>query len=111
MSEATRKAVVTTEQVQAAVNRYETVKANISGLPAEGLLFDKGNRGKGFALYNTKDEAVQTFETKEAAYVQFTNWSKVADEVVALIAERGIREQAEADAKKTTRKPAEKPAA
>lgn len=104
-STSTRKAVVTTAQVQAAINRYETVKAELSGTPAVGLVFDKGARGKGFALYDPKDVVVNTFETKEEALLHFTRWVEVAEEIVLL---QATAKQAET---KTTRKPSEKPAA
>lgn len=104
-STSTRKAVVTTAQVQAAINRYETVKAELSGTPAVGLVFDKGARGKGFALYDPKDVVVNTFETKEEALLHFTRWVEVAEEIVLL---QATAKQTET---KTTRKPAEKPAA
>ena len=114
MSEATRKAVVTTAQVQEALNLYTQTLSSVSGLPVEGLEFDKGARGKGFAVYNSKGDVVDTFETKEDAYVKFTNWHTVASQVLSLIADRAQREQAESDAAKaakTARKPAEKLAA
>lgn len=84
-AQSTRKAVVTTNDVQNAVNRYETVRQEISGVPAQGLLFDKGARGKGFALYNPKDEVVETFGSKEEALNKFVTWVEVATEVSALI--------------------------
>lgn len=108
MSEATRKAVVTTAQVQAALNSYTTVLGELSGLPTETLEFDKGARGKGFAVYNKAGDVVDTFETKEDAYVKFTNWVTVAEEVVKIQAERVAREAAET--KPTTRKTPAKPA-
>src|SRR6478736_6586710 len=98
MSEATRKAVVTTAQVQEALNLYTQTLSSVSGLPVEGLEFDKGARGKGFAVYNSKGDVVDTFETKEDAYVKFTNWHTVASQVLSLIADRAQREQAESDA-------------
>jgi hypothetical protein len=105
MSENGRKAVVTTLQVQNAINRYETVKAELSGTPAVGLVFDKGARGKGFALYAPDDSVVNSFETKEEALLHFTRWVEVAEEVVT------IQATAKQTETKTTRKPAEKPAA
>lgn len=103
MSDATRKAVVTTAQVQAALTQYTQTLSSVSGLPVEGLEFDKGARGKGFAVYNGQGAVVDTFETKEEAYVKFTNWHTVASQVLSLIAERALREQAEADAAKTAK--------
>lgn len=109
MTDTNRKAVITTSQVQGAVNRYETVRETITGVPAEGLLFDKGNRGKGFALYNSKDVAVETFDTKEDAYVKFTNWVATATEVLTLQQTRLV--ETDKTAKKAPAKAAEKPAA
>lgn len=106
MSEATRKAVVTTLQVQNAVNRYETVKAELSGTPALGLSFDKGARGKGFALYDPSDNVVNTFETKEEAYLHFTRWVEVAEEILLI---QATRKASETEAvKPSTRKTAPK---
>lgn len=113
MSDSTRKAVVTTLQVQAAINRYETVKAELSGLPAVGLTFDKGARGKGFALYDPKDVVVNSFETKEEALLHFTRWVEVAEAVVLIQAERKAREDAapKTTARKTAPKATENDAA
>lgn len=110
MSDATRKAVVTTAQVQESLNLYTQTLSSVSGLPVEGLEFDKGARGKGFAVYNSKGDVVDSFETKEEAYVKFTNWHTVASQVTGLIAERALREAeaAKTETPKTTRKPTEK---
>lgn len=109
MTTTDRKAVITTAQVQEALNGYTKVLSELSGLPAETLEFDKGARGKGFAVYNKSGDVVDSFETKEDAYVKFTNWTTVAGDVVKIQADRKLRESEAA--KKTTSKAAEKPAA
>jgi len=73
----------------------------------ETLEFDKGARGKGFAVYAKDGSVRDTFDTKEDAYVKYTNWTTVAEQVLALIAAR----PAETETPKATRKPADKPAA
>lgn len=82
MSETTRKAIITTDQVQAAVNGYETVMEKVTGKPAVGLLFDKGARGKGFALYAPDDSVVETFDSKESAYIKFSTFVQVAEVIL-----------------------------
>lgn len=115
MTTTDRKAVITTAQVQEALNGYTKVQSELSGLPVETLEFDKGARGKGFAVYNKSGNVVDSFETKEVAYVKFTIWAKVAGEVIQIQADRKLREAEEAKKEETTpktvRKPAEKAAA
>lgn len=110
MSDTTRKAVVTTAQVQAALTEYVTMLGTISGQPVAALEFDKGFRGRGFAVYTADGSVVDSFDTKEDAFVKYSNWVTTARQVTALIADRAVREQAEAtaEAPKTTRKTAEK---
>lgn len=108
MSDTTRKAVVTTAQVQAAVKEYTTAIAEISGQDRVEMDFDKGFRGKGFATYDG-ETVVKTFDTKEQALDFYATWVKVAGEVVTLIAERKAREaEAEKAAPKAPRKVAAK---
>lgn len=108
MSEATstRKAVITTAQVQAAVDKYTETLSTISGETAVKMEFDKGARGKGFAVYNKAGDVVDTFETKEDAYVKFTNWVTVATQVLSLQQNRKPEEPAKT-VRKTPTKPAE----
>lgn len=87
----TRKAVVTTAQVQEAVNDYTLTVSEISGEERLSLDFDKGFRGKGFAVYGG-ESVVATFETKEEALDFYGNWVKVAKDVVTMIADRKARE-------------------
>jgi hypothetical protein len=84
MSDTTRKAVITTAQVQEALNEFTKTLATVSGKELETLEFDKGARGKGFAVYNSKGEVVDTFETKEEAYLKYVNWVTVATQVLQL---------------------------
>lgn len=79
---ATRKAVVTTETVREALVKYLETRKTI-GFEDGKYEFDKGARGKGFALYNEKGEVVVFFETKENALVFFTRWTEVANEILA----------------------------
>lgn len=117
MSEASRKAVVTTAQVQEALNSYTKALAELSGADLVTLEFDKGARGKGFAVYNGTGAVVDSFETKEDAFVKFTNWVTIAGQVLTIQAERRAREAAESDpakpttSRKATAKPAESEAA
>ena len=105
MSDATRKAVVTTAQVQEALNAFTKTLSTVSGQPESPMEFDKGNRGKGFATYDKSGNAIEQYDTKEDAYVKFTNWVTVAEQVLSLIAARPAEEVKE-PAKKTTQKPA-----
>lgn len=108
MSDTARKAVITTAQVQEALNTFTRTLATVSGQEVETLEFDKGARGKGFAVYAKDGSVRDSFETKEDAYVKYTNWTTVAEQVLALIAAR----PAETDDKaKTARKPADKASA
>jgi hypothetical protein len=112
----TRKAIVTTAQVQAELDTVNEINVKV-GLPVVGVEFDKGARGKGFALYSKEGVAVQSFETKEAAYNLFATYVQVADTIltgsnVSLVT-HAIEEQIEAALEtpapvKTTRKAAEK---
>lgn len=81
MTDVTRKAVITTAQVQEALNNMNALKSEI-GLPVLGTVFDKGARGKGFAVYTDKDAQVETFETKEAAYVNFSTFVEVGNTIL-----------------------------
>ncbi len=90
MSEATRKAVVTTAMVQEALNSYAVSVGDITGNKPE-LEFDKGFRGKGFAVYSG-ETVVKSFETKEQARDFYLNWTIVAGEVLTLIADRKLAE-------------------
>lgn len=104
MSDATRKAVVTTAQVQAALDNYMVTRGQLAGLKApETQEFDKGARGKGFATYDADGNVVTSWETKEAALGFYVAWVQVAGEVVTL--------QAIAKNVKPAAKTAEKPAA
>jgi hypothetical protein len=68
--------------------------------------FDKGARGKGFATYDPSGNVIEQYDTKEDAYVKFTNWVTVAEQVLSLIAARPVEQ-----VKETAKKPAQKPAA
>ncbi len=94
----TRKAVVTTAEVQTAVNNYTATRATLTGKDAEVLEFDKGARGKGFATYDAAGAVVANWETKEDALSFYGTWVKVATEVLSLQQTR----------KPETKKPAEK---
>lgn len=107
MSDSTRKAVITTAQVQESLADFLKVLSEASGKPVETIEFDKGARGKGFATYRADGSVVDTFETKEDAYVKFYNFAEAGRQVLSLVAGREVP----AETPKTTRKPAEKPAA
>lgn len=84
MSADGRKAVVTTAQVQAALDEMNTLRAEI-GLPVTGKVFDKGTRGKGFATYVDKtptSPVVEVFETKEEAYVKFSQFVETGNTIL-----------------------------
>lgn len=105
MSEATRKAVITTAQVQEALNAFTKTLSTVSGQPETRMEFDKGARGKGFATYDPSGKVIESYDTKEDAYVKFTNWVTVAEQVLSLIAARP------AEVKETDKKAPSKPAA
>lgn len=110
MSESTRKAVITTAQVQAALTEFTKTLSVISGQEVETLEFDKGSRGKGFAVYAKDGSVKDTFETKEEAHVKYTNWVTVATQVLAL--QQGRTDNAKkAETPKAASKASEKPAA
>ena len=80
----TRKAVVTTAQVQAAVDQYRKVQAELGGVEVPALEFDKGSRGmKPFAVYNG-NTPVREFDTKDEALSFYTTWVAVAGEVLTM---------------------------
>lgn len=82
MSDTTaRKAIITTAQVQTALDSMVALKSEITGETLPVLSFDKGARGKGFAVYSTDDSVVHSFDSKEEAYNMFTVWVEVATEV------------------------------
>jgi hypothetical protein len=112
MSENARKAVITTAQVQTALDKASEVRATLTGKPVEALTFDKGARGKGFAVYTANDTVVTSFETKEEAFIHYNRWAEVATEVLGLIETNKSVEVVPAKAPaKTPAKAAEKPAA
>lgn len=76
-----RKPVVVTSSVVAALEEYKGVKAEL-GIDVSSFEFDKGARGKGFAVYQG-DRVVFTFETKEDALNHFSTYVKVAREVLS----------------------------
>lgn len=103
MSESTRKAVITTAQVQGALDDMNTLKAEI-GLPINGTVFDKGARGKGFAVYTADDRPVETFETKEAAYVKFSTFAEVGNTILGASHVKVVKpEPAKAEPAKATK--------
>lgn len=113
MSENTRKAVITTAQVQTALNNAASIRAAVTGKPVEALTFDKGARGKGFAVYSADDKVITTFDSKEEAFIHYNRWAEVATEVLALQQQRtesAKTEPAKAPTKTAT-KAAEKTAA
>ncbi len=80
----TRKAVVTTAQVQSALDDMNALRAEI-GLPVDGKVFDKGLRGKGFAVYvDGSDTAavVNTYETKEDALREFSAFAEIGNVIL-----------------------------
>ena len=107
MSDTTRKAVVTTAQVQEALSAFTKVLSEASGKPVEVIEFDKGARGKGYATYRADGSVVETFTTKEDAYVKFHNFAEGARQVMDLIAAREVP----TESPKAVKKPADKPAA
>jgi hypothetical protein len=85
MSENTRKAVVTTAQVQEALKNYNSVRANLAGLETpDAQEFDKGARGKGFATYNADGSVDRPWETKDEALSFYSTWTQVANDVIKL---------------------------
>lgn len=109
MPENTRKAVITTVQVQEALNDMNALRSEI-GLPVDGTEFDKGNRGKGFAVYTDKGVSVESFETKEEAYVKFSQFVEVGNIILGASHVKVVKPEAPKTTK-TAEKPAEKPAA
>lgn len=109
MSENTRKAVITTAQVQEALKDYNDFRSQI-GLPVLGTEFDKGARGKGFAVYSPSGEVTNSYETKEEAYVHFTRWVEVGNEILGASHVKVVKPEpvkTAAKAVKATEKPAE----
>jgi hypothetical protein len=106
MSENARKAVITTAQVQEAVSKFAQVLSEASGKPVGTVEFDKGHRGKGYATYNSNGEVIETFETKEDAYVKFSNFAEAGRQVMDLIAAREVPAESPKTASKATQKPA-----
>lgn len=104
MSDA-RKAVITTAQVQEALSEMNALRSEI-GLPIDGTEFDKGARGKGFAVYSKDGNAVQTFETKEAAYVAFTTFVKVGNIILGASHVKVVKPEPAKTVKKATEQPA-----
>ncbi len=100
-----RKAVVTTAEVQNAVNNYTATRATLTGQDAESLEFDKGARGKGFATYDASGAVVASWETQEDALSFYGTWVKGATEVLSLQQNRKPENNAQ------VKKPAEKIAA
>jgi hypothetical protein len=112
---ATRKAVVTTAQVSAALEDWKLTRKAL-GLDVTDVEFDKGFRGKGFALYQG-DKITETFETKEDAFLKFSTYVAVAKEIMTApnvtVVEHASEEVLNAVVEapvKTTRKAADKPA-
>ena len=97
MAENTRKAVVTLAQVAEAFASYVKVKG-IIGDSLAGHTFDRGNRGKGFAQYDSTDRAVRTFETKEDALTFYSRYVEVATEVGTALGHDMTGEAAGSDA-------------
>jgi hypothetical protein len=97
----TRKAVVTTAQVQSALTDYLTVRKEL-GFEDPTLEFDKGFRGRGFAVYSG-ETAVLSFDTKEDAYTHFSRYAEIAAEVLAQVVKNQAAKTA-STAKKTTEK-------
>lgn len=108
MSDAARKAVITTAQVQAAL---QAVNDNYRTIHPEwkNTEFDKGARGKGFAEYAQDGTVVRTFETKEDAYVHYSTFAEGMKAVMVYLPKP--ESEATADKPKTTRKPAQSNAA
>ncbi len=112
MSETTtRKAVVTTEAVRTALAGYLAVRKEL-GFEDSALEFDKGPRGKGFAVYNGA-VTVTSFETKEEAFNHYARYAEVAAEVLGQVIknQEAKKEAEQKPATKTTVKATEKPAA
>lgn len=105
-TETTRKAVVTTEAVREALTSYLAVRKEI-GFEDGKYEFDKGARGKGFAVYDETGVVKVVFETKENALTFFTRWTEVAQEVLSKVNE--VKATVKAPSK--TAKPAENVAA
>lgn len=110
-----RKAVVTTAQVATALEEWKTTRKAL-GLDVSDVEFDKGFRGKGFALYQG-DKIVETFETKEDAFLKFSTYVEVAKEIMTApnvtVVEHASEEAINAAVTppvKTTRKTADKAA-
>ncbi len=99
----TRKAVVTTAEVQNAVENYTATRASLTGQDVDKLEFDKGARGKGFATYDASGTVVAVWETKEDALSFYGTWVKVATEVLSLQQTR--TPESKTPAKKTADKP------
>lgn len=102
-----RKAVITTAQVQEALAEMNTLKTEI-GLPVLGTEFDKGARGKGFALYNATGSVVQSFDTKEAAFNLFSSFTEIGNVILGASHVKVLKpEPVKATVKKAADKPAE----
>lgn len=93
-----RKAVITTAQVQEALEEMNKLRSEI-GLPVGGTVFDKGARGKGFATYTDKDVLVESFSDKESAYVKFTQFVEVGNIVLGAAHVKVVKPAAKAPEK------------
>lgn len=106
-----RKAVITTAQVQSALDDMNNLRREI-GLPVTGTVFDKGARGKGFATYvDGSDTApsVQYFDTKEAAYILFSTFVEVGNTILGASNVQVVKPEPAKAPAKTASKTAEKP--
>ena len=105
---ATRKAVITTAQVQEALNEMNTLKAEI-GLPVLGNSFGKGARGMGFAVYTDESataQVVESFSDKESAYVKFSQFVEVGNIILGASHVKVVKPEPAKTVKKATEQPA-----
>lgn len=79
-----RKAVVKMEDVKVAFAAYVGIRQAVIG-DVQGHSFDKGFRGRGFAQYDSNDNVVRTFESREDALNYYKNWADIASEVLVAI--------------------------
>ena len=98
MSETTtRKAVVTTAQVQEAFASYVLAHVRNGDDTKNSNEFDKGLRGRGFAEYTGNGLVVRTFDTKEDALTYYSLLAEGMWKVLDRVAETELS-KATADA-------------
>lgn len=112
MTVTTRKAVVKTADVQAALDEFVALFSEVSGEDGTALEIDRGPRGgAAFAVYvKGTDKVVQSFATKEDALSHYQGYVSVARDILAKLSERGVVIPAKAEKSEADKPAAKAPA-